>query len=102
MSLTLTVAYIVYLTAVTAIAVILLIKTSWRTAVAVTLIIAKLWLAVYSVIGIDVPVLSLYSRRTWKPVAVITFNEIQLLTLLVTNILLNREYIARIIRAGRL
>ena len=48
------------------------------------------------------PIFALYSRRTWKPAAVITFNEIQLLTLLVTNILLNREYIARIIRAGRL
>lgn len=98
MSTLLIVAYIVYLVAVTAITVVLLLKSGWRTAVTVTLIIAKLWLAVYTLAHIDVPVLALYSRKTWEPIAVITFNEIQLLSMLITNIIINRDSIMRLFK----
>ena len=92
-------AYMVYLIAITTVAVVLLLKMqSWRTAVTVTLIIAKLWLAVYSLIHIDVPLLALYSRKTWQPIAVITFNEVQFISMLLTNIVINRETIMRLLR----
>lgn len=101
MSLILIAAYVIYLIAITAVAMVLLLKTNWRTAVTVALVIAKLWLAVYSLIGIDVPVLALYSRRTWQPIAVVTFNEIQLLSMLLTNIIINRDVIMRLLHRGR-
>jgi len=95
---TYTTYYIIYLAVVTAILVIMLVKAGWRHAVTVALIVAKIWLAVYSVLGIDVPLLALYNRKTWDVIVTITFNEVQILTMALINAALNRQYILYILR----
>jgi len=74
---------------------------NFRQATTVALIIAKLWLAVYSILHIDVPLWVVYSKKTHAVMAEISFNEVQFVTLLFTNLWLNRDTIIRIVQGKR-
>jgi len=94
-------AYLAYLIFTSLIFVIIYSKFGdFRRATTIALIIAKMWLAVYSLIKIDVPLWLLYSKRSGAVLAEVTFNEVQLVTLLITNLWLNRDVIAKIL-SGR-
>jgi len=94
-------AYLAYLVFVSLIFVVIYGKFGdFRRATTVALIIAKMWLAVYSLIKIDVPLWVLYSKKTGAVLAEVTFNEVQFAALLLTNLWLNRDTIIRIM-SGR-
>jgi len=95
-------AYMAYLVFVSLIFLVIYSKFGdFRRATTVALIIAKLWLAVYSVLHIDIPLSVVYSKKTGATIAEIGFNEVQIATLLVTNLWINRDTISRVLQ-GRL
>jgi len=102
MNLIIVAAYLAYLIFTSLIFVIIYSKFGdFRRATTVALIIAKMWLAVYSLIKIDVPLWVIYSKKTHAVLMEVTFNEIQFVTLLFTNLWLNRDTIIRIIQGKR-
>jgi len=95
-------AYIAYLIFVSLIFLIIYSKYGdFRRATTLALIIAKLWLAVYSLIKIDVPLWVVYSKKTYAVLAEVSFNEVQFATLLLTNLWLNRDAIVRVLSGRR-
>jgi len=101
MSILIVAAYMAYLVFVSLVFLIIYSKFGdFKKATTVALIIAKLWLAVYSVLHIDIPLWVVYSKRTGAPLAEIGFNEVQIVTLLLANLWLNRDTISRVL-SGR-
>jgi len=94
-------AYLAYLVFVSLIFLVIYSKFGdFRRATTVALIVAKLWLAVYSILRIDVPLWVLYSKKTHAVIAEISFNEAQIATLLLANLWLNRDTISKVL-SGR-
>jgi len=99
MSVLVVVAYLAYLVFVSLIFLIIYSKFGdFRRATTVALIVAKLWLAVYSILHIDVPLWVVYSKKTGATIAEISFNEVQIASLLVANLWLNRDTVSRMLQ----
>jgi len=99
MSIIIIAAYLAYLVFVTSIFVIIYSKFGdFKRATTIALIIAKMWLAIYSLIHIDVPLWVIYSKKTHAVLVEVTFNEIQFASLLIANLWLNRDTIFRMLQ----